>query len=362
MAEKYNRRPKTDWNTFTSFIVKSLQILDENGKVHGELPNLSADDLKKIYKYMVLGRLADEKMLSLQRQGRIGTFASIKGQEASNVATAYALEKDDWMFQSFRENGAALLRGIPLENIVLYYGWDERGDIFPEGTNVFTVSVPVSTQCLHAVGFSWAQKLQKKNTVTMVYFGDGATSEGDFHEAMNFAGVFKLPVVFVCQNNQFAISVPREKQSASSTLAQKAIAYGFDGIQVDGNDVFAVYKATKDAVEKARSGGGPTFIECYTYRMSDHTTADDAGKYRDQQEVEEWKKKDPIDRLKNYMTSKGFWSTKDEEKLLADLQKQIEDAIKKAESIKPPEVEDIFKYTYKQMPWFLKEQLESLKE
>ncbi len=358
MAEKYERLPKTKWNEIHTFNVKTLQILDEKGKVVSEMPKLAESDLKAMYKHMLLGRVLDDKMLSLQRQGRLGTFAQIKGQEASNVGSAYALDKDDWVFQSFRENASVVLRGVPLEKLLLYYGWDERGNSYPESVNVFPVSVPVSTQMLHATGFAWAQKIQGKKTATMVYFGDGATSEGDFHEAMNFAGVFKLPIVFVCQNNQFAISVPREKQSVSGTLAQKAIAYGFEGIQVDGNDILAVYKASKDAVEKARKGDGPTLIECYTYRIGDHTTADDAKKYRTEKELSEWIKRDPIERLRKYMESKKIWSKKDEKKLLAELQKIVDVAVKKAESIKDPPIEDIFKYMYAEMPWFLKEQME----
>ena len=349
------------WNSTKTFQIKTLQILDEQGRV-GKLPRLSAVDIKKVYRFMVLSRVFDEKMLSLQRQGRIGTFASIRGQEASNVGIGYAMSKEDWLFPSFRETGTSLVLGLPMENILLYYGGDERGMKIPEKVNHFPITVPVSTQALHAVGFAWAQKLQKKKAVAVTVFGDGSTSEGDFHEAMNFAGVFKIPTVFVCQNNQWAISVPRERQSASETLAQKAIAYGFQGVQVDGNDVFAVYHAVKDAVEKARKGGGPTLVECFTYRMSDHTTADDWKKYRSQDEVDEWRKKDPIDRLRKYMESKKLWKKSDEKKLLKEAEKLVETAVKKFESIKPPDIEDIFRYTYAEMTPELKEQMERLKE
>ncbi len=351
------------WNTTKSFHIQTLQLLDENGSTVGKLPKkLTTYDIKKLYKFMVLSRLLDDKMLALQRQGRLGTFASIRGQEASNVGIGYAMKKGSWLFPSFRENGTVITLGLPMENILLYYGGDERGSKIPEKINTFPVTVPVSTQALHAVGFAWAQKLQKKKTVCVTVFGDGATSEGDFHEAMNFAGVFRLPVVFVCQNNQWAISVPREKQSASDTLAQKAIAYGFEGVQVDGNDVFAVYHAVRVALEKARKGGGPTFIEAYTYRMSDHTTADDQTKYRDQKEVEEWKKRDPIDRLRKYMESKKLWKKSDEKKLLKESERLVEQAVKRFESIKSPEIDDIFKYTYKEMTPELEEQLEKLNE
>lgn len=347
--------------TVGKFEVKYLQILDPTGKLIGK-SDLKEKDILKMYRYMVLGRLVDNKMLAMQRQGRIGTFAQIKGQEASNIGAAYALEKQDWLVPSFRENAALFLRGLPLENIIQYYGWDERGNIIPKGVNVFPTAIPVGTQLLHAVGFAWAGKFQKKKYVVMTFFGDGATSEGDFHEAMNFAGNFKLPVVFVCQNNQFAISVPRKKQTASKTLAQKAIAYGFEGVQVDGNDVFAVYHAAKKAIKKARKGGGPTMIECITYRMGDHTTSDDASKYRSEKEVKEWEKKDPIDRLKKYMEKKKIWDKKKEDALQKELTKLIETSVKKAESIPKPKIEDIFKYMYAKMTPELKEQLEYLKE
>ena len=350
------------WNASKSFQIRTLQVLDENGKLVNKLPKLTALDIKKMYRFMVLSRVFDGKLLALQRQGRLGTFAQILGQEASNVGIGYAMGKDDWLFPSFREHGTSIVLGLPMENIILYYSGDERGMQIPEKVKHFPITVPVSTQNLHAVGFAWSQKLQKKKSVAVTVFGDGATSKGDFHESMNFAGVFKVPVVFVCQNNQWAISVPRERQSSSETLAQKAVAYSFEGVQVDGNDVFAVYQSVKEAVEKARKGGGPTLVECFTYRMSDHTTADDWKKYRDPKEVEEWKKKDPIDRLRKYMETKKLWRKSDEKKLLKESEKLVEAAVKRAESIKPPEVDDIFKYTYKEMTPELKEQMDKLKE
>ena len=366
MVTKSSRKTKVNsslkWNISKSFQIKTLQILDESSKLVGKIPQgLTKTDIKKIYRFMVLSRILDDKMLSLQRQGKLGTFAQIKGQEASNVGIGYSMGKEDWLFPSFRENGASITIGLPIENILLYYGGDERGMEIPEKVNHFPISVPVSTQTLHAVGFAWSQKLQKKKGSVVTVFGDGATSKGDFHEAMNFAGVFNLPVVFVCQNNQYAISVPREKQSASESLAQKAVAYGFEGLQVDGNDIFAVYQAVKQSLEKAQKGGGPTFIECVTYRISDHTTADDQTKYRDQKEVESWKKKDPIDRLRKYMESEKIWKKSDEKELLKECNKLIELALKKAESIKPLSIEDIFKYTYKEMTPELIDQLRKLK-
>ena len=243
-----------------------------------------------------------------------------------------------------------------MEMLYQYWGGDQRGMEIPEKTNLFTVAIPVASQIPHAVGFAWGAKLKGDNIAVVVYFGDGATSEGDFHEALNFAGVFKVPVVFVCQNNQWAISVPRSRQSAAETLAQKAIAYGFSGVQVDGNDVFAVYRATKEALEKARNGS-PTLIECYTYRISDHTTADDAKRYRPQEEVEAWIKKDPIDRLRKYMASKNMWSEDYEKQVRSEAVARVEEAVKKAEAIQPAGKEDVFKYMFADMPQQLKDEM-----
>lgn len=224
------------------------------------------------------------------------------------------------------------------------------------------MSVPVGTHLLHAVGYAWGMKLKKKNACAIVYFGDGATSEGDFHEALNFAGVFQVPVVFLNQNNQWAISVPRSAQTHSQTLAQKAIAYGFSGIQVDGNDVFAVYKATKDALDKARKGGGPTYIEAYTYRMDDHTTADSSVRYRDAKEIAAWAKKDPIDRLRKYMEKKKIWSKKDEEKLHEACSTEVEKAVADAEKVPSPDPKDMFRYMYAEPTHVLQKEMEELQE
>ena len=264
-----------------SFHVKRLDILDERGDVDESLmPPLSEKEITRMYELLVLSRTYDHYALSLQREGRLGTFPSILGQEASQIGSAFAVEKTDWVFPSFREMGVYITLGYPMHMLFQYWIGDERGFRIPDELNIFPLCVPVGTQIPHAVGAAMAAKYRGDKIAVITYFGDGGTSEGDFHEGFNIAGVFKLPVVFICQNNQWAISVPREKQTASKTLAQKAFAYGFEGIQVDGNDVFAVYKATKEALEKAKKGNGPSFIECFTYRMSDHTTADDASRYR----------------------------------------------------------------------------------
>ncbi|QQG40087.1 MAG: pyruvate dehydrogenase (acetyl-transferring) E1 component subunit alpha [Candidatus Aenigmatarchaeota archaeon] len=348
--------------TLAKFSVEYLQILDENGRADETLmPVLGDARVREFYEQMVRGRVFDETALALQREGRMGTYASIRGQEASNVGPALAMDKEDWLFPAFREDASMVARGVSMEALLRYWGWDERGNDVRD-VNVFPVAVPVSTQIPHAAGFAWAMKLRKKRVATLVYFGDGATSKGDFAEALNLAGVFNLPVVFVCQNNQWAISVPRAKQSAAETLAQKAIAYGFPGIQVDGNDVFATYVATKEAIRRAKEGNGPTLIECFTYRMSDHTTADDAKKYRDAKQVAEWEKKDPIKRLQLYMKAKGLWSESYERALREQTRKEVDEAVKKYESMPPAQIEDMFRYTYAEMTPQLKEQLGYLKK
>ncbi|MGQ9646643.1 MAG: pyruvate dehydrogenase (acetyl-transferring) E1 component subunit alpha [Thermodesulfobacteriota bacterium] len=341
---------------------KMFQILRPDGTLQPDKsPPISDQETLALYQKMTLIRLADQRCLSLQRQGRFGTYAPIWGQEACQVASASVLKKGDWVFPAFREIGAALIMGIPLKNFLLYWMGDEMGSRAPEGINFMPISIPVGSQTLHAVGAAWAAKLKGDQAVALVYFGDGATSEGDFHEAMNFAGVFKAPVIFFCQNNQYAISVPRSIQTASKTLAQKAIAYGFDGIQVDGNDLFGVMVATREAVEKARSGGGPTLIEGVTFRFGPHTTADDPTKYRTEKEIERWKTLDPIVRLRLYLKEKGLWNEEIEQRIAEEAQKEIDQAVKDAEAVPPPTVEDLFKYVFAQMTGPLREQLEYLK-
>lgn len=333
-----------------SFNVRRLDILDENGNPdESMMPPVSDEDIKRFYEVMVLARTFDQRALNLQREGRIGTYASILGQEASQIGSALALEKTDWAFPSFRENGVYIARGHPPYKILQYWGGDERGLVTERDVNVFPVCIPVATHVPHASGAAMAAKYRGDRIAVVAYFGDGGTSEGDFHEGLNFAGVFRLPIVFICQNNQWAISVPREKQTAAKTLAQKAIAYGFEGIQVDGNDIFAVYKATRDALDKARRGEGPTFIECFTYRMSDHTTADDASRYRTKEEVEIWKTRDPIQRLKLFMQKKGLWTEDYQRELEARSKSAVDEAEKKAESVGHPDPRDMFNHTYQKI-------------
>jgi pyruvate dehydrogenase E1 component alpha subunit len=341
---------------------KMFQILKPDGTLHPEFkPPISDQETLQLYNKMVFIRMADQKALMLQRQGRMGTYAPIWGQEACQVGSAAVLQKGDWVFPAFRELGATLMMGIPLKTIYLYWMGNEEGSRAPEGVNVMPVSIPVGTHPLHAVGTAWAAKIKGDKIVTISYFGDGATSKGDFHEAMNFAGVFKVPTLFFCQNNQFAISVPRKIQTASETIAQKAIAYGMDGIQVDGNDLFAVYTVTKEAVDKARSGGGATLIEGVTYRFGPHTTADDPTKYRKEDEIERWKPLDPLVRLRLYLKERGIWSDEVEKRMTEEAQKEIDQAVIDAEAVPAPELEEIFKYVYAEMTPQLKEQMEYLK-
>ncbi len=314
--------------------IDHLSILTEDGKLDKSLePDLSDELLLKLQHSMLLSRRFDERMLKLQRMGRIGTFAPVKGQEASQLGIVAAMRKTDWMVPSFRETTAYLWRGTPMENILLTFGGFYQGNEVPEDGRDLLVSVPVGTQPLHAVGIGYGIKYDGRDEVVATFFGDGATSEGDFHEALNMAGVYQAPVLFVCQNNQWAISIPREKQTRAKTIAQKAIAYGIPGIQVDGNDILAVYVAAEEAVERARQGGGPTLIENVTYRLSVHTTADDPSKYRDEKEVEEWSKKDPLPRFNKYLMEKGLLTEKRLEELEEEVTEEIRVAVEKAETM-----------------------------
>ena len=343
---------------------KMFQIMDENSNITNEeyMPDLNKEELLTMYENMIQTREADLKALMYQRQGRMLTYAPNIGQEAAQVGSAFALEKKDWMVPSFRELGAWLTRGADLKMIYLYWYGNEFGSYMPEDLKILPVSVPIASHLNHAVGISWASTLQGKDEVSIAYFGDGATSQGDFHEAMNWAGAFNTPTVFLCQNNQFAISVPRASQTSSETIAQKAVAYGMPGIQVDGNDILAMYVATKTAIERARRGEGPTLIEAYTYRIGAHTTSDDPTRYRTDDEVEVWKKKDPIDRMKKYLIDKGYLNEEENDRLVEKCGKIAEEAFKYVETNGKTKLDDIFKYHYKEMTPQLLEQMEEYKE
>ncbi len=317
-----------------TFSVSFLQVLDETGNLDAALePDLGENDLVGLYRSMVMAREADQRMLKLQRQGRMGTFGPCTGQEASACAPTFAMTEKDWFVGAFRELGGRLMRGDTLCNHLLFYNGFEEGAALPRENRTLPISIIVGSQTLHAVGLGYAMKYRgEKDSAVVVFLGDGATSEGDFHEAMNFAAVWQAPVVFICQNNQWAISIPRSNQTRSATLAQKAIAYGMPGIQVDGNDALAMYKATREALERAYAGEGPTFIEAVTYRMMMHTTADDPTRYRTDDEVEKWKERDPLKRFRVYLEKKGIWDDKRQEVLEAEVKAEIDATVKDFES------------------------------
>jgi 2-oxoisovalerate dehydrogenase E1 component alpha subunit len=266
---------------------------------------LKEEELRELYRLMALTRRADLEATALQRQGELAVYPPLIGQEAAQVGSAFALEESDWIFPSYRELGAAVVRGIDLVEYLHFYRATWHGGTYDANAHRFgMVSVPVGSQILHAVGYAMGAKLDEISLATLVYFGDGATSEGDFHEGCNFAAVFRSPVVFFCQNNQWAISVPLSAQTAAP-IWRKADAYGFPGVQVDGNDVLAVYQVTKEAAARARDEGTPTLIEAVTYRIGPHSTADDASRYRPGEEVDQWKAMDPLDRYRSWLASSG---------------------------------------------------------
>src|SRR5436309_8848488 len=329
------------------FQVEYLSILDSDGNLDTALePKLADNELKSLYRAMLIGRRLDERMVRLQRQGRIGTFAPTKGQEAAQMGSIFTLRPTDWMVPSFRETAAMIWRGWPIEKLLRFFaGHLEGGQPEPDQHDL-PITIPVATQLPHAVGLAYAAQYRGDDVVVMAYFGDGATSEGDFHEALNFAGVWHVPVVFVCQNNQWAISVPLKKQTHSRTIAQKALAYGLPGIQVDGNDVLAVYAASREAVERARAGDGPTLIECVTYRLGVHTTADDPTKYRTDQEVREWERKDPLTRFRAYLEKKDLL----EDGLEQRVDEEIAQAVRRFEAAPPADPPTMFEHAYATPP------------
>ncbi|WP_096440601.1 pyruvate dehydrogenase (acetyl-transferring) E1 component subunit alpha [Alteribacter populi] len=338
------------------------QIIDGNGNLIDSTfgSEITEELLKELYTKMLRARTLDRKSANLQRQGRIGTYAPFEGQEAAQVGSASALEKGDWMFPTYRDHAATLTFGHSLSTILLYWKGRVEGCVPPEGKNIFPPAVPIATQLPHATGAALAEKRKGSDRVSIAYFGDGATSEGDFHEGLNFASVFKAPVVFFNQNNGYAISVPIEKQMNSKTIAQKSVSYDIDGVRVDGNDVFAVYFETKKAIEKARKGEGPTLIEAVTWRYGAHTTADDPTKYRDQElSAEKRKLTDPLLRIERYMEKQGVW----EEGWKAQVQKQCEEEIEKAvvemEAYPEADVNDIFDHVFEEPTWTIKQQKEA---
>lgn len=314
--------------------VERLSILGPDGRVDPRLdPKPDDETLRTLLTAMLRARRFDERLVRLQRTGKIGTYPPLKGQEAAQIGTVSVLRDDDWVVPTYREMGVQLWRGWPMEQIIAYRsGWQEANRV-PDGLNDLPPSVVVGSQPLHAVGIAYALRMRRADSVALTYFGDGASSQGDVMEALNFAGVWRAPVVFVCMNNQWAISMPRARQTASQTIAQKAVAFGFDGIQVDGNDLLAVRLATEEAVRRARDGGGPTLIEAVTYRLEGHTTVDDPRKYRSEEELREWRRRDPIDRVVRYARSRGAIDDGWLERTEARIAHEIAEAIERAERL-----------------------------
>jgi len=324
-----------------------FQRLTPDGTLKGKDPNLSPETLRRLYEELIFGRLFDEKSTNLSTLREIGTYAPGKGQEACQIGPVNALEKGDWYVPMYRDSAGMLAFGLPALKLLLYWGGDERGMQIPEDINMLPLAVPVATQLPHAAGLAMAKRIRGEKAVTYVVTGDGGTSKADFHEALNFAGVYDLPVVFGVENNQWALSVKRKAQTASKTIAQKAVAYGFEGILVDGNDVIASYEATKYAVDKARRGGGPTLIEYSTYRLGPHTTAElVSNKLKAPDEIAEWEKKSPIVRLEKYLRSRGLLDDRSKEAVAEAAQARMTDAIAAYRSTPPPAPTSIFDYTY----------------
>ncbi len=337
---------------------KMLQVMDNDGKIINPKwkPDITDEFVLESYKFMSFARLADVMAVSFQRQGRMYTYPPNLGQEAIHCAIGKQVRQQDWLVSAFREMGLWLLKGARLSDLFLYWGGYEDGSKFPGAANMLPIAVPIASQLPHAVGIGYAIKYRKEDSVVFAFVGDGGTSQGDFHESLNFAAVWKVPVIFVIQNNQYAISVPVSKQTASVNLAVKAIAYGMPGIKVDGNDFFAVYKATEEAIKHAKSGKGPVLMEALTYRRGAHTTSDDPSLYRTDKEEKEWEEKDPLKRMRGYLASKGLWKEGDDEPLIEQYKKEIEKEFAVSENYPPYPVDDVFKYMFKDMPPDLKQQ------
>ena len=343
--------------------IEHVSILDEHGKFDAKLGKglISDEDVVKLYEAMRMSRQFDEVAFKLQRSGRMGTYPQNKGQEATSLGAAYALERSDWMVTCYRENTGLFWHGLPMEHILLHWMGDERGNHIPEDVNATPLSIPIGTQMLHATGIAWANKYRKNGSIACTFFGDGASSEGDFHEAANFAANLDLPVIFFCQNNGWAISVPTKIQCSAPTVAQRGLAYGMDVVQCDGNDLFAVVKVMRDAIKLARKENRPTFIEAVTYRLGDHTTADDARRYRDADELEAWVKRDPLVRLRLYMAERNLWDDAREAALDERAKAEISAVVKRAEEITPPVTTDMFDSMYETLPPEIARQRETMR-
>jgi 2-oxoisovalerate dehydrogenase E1 component alpha subunit len=331
--------------------------LNEQAQLMRPLPDsLTQETLLELYRVMVLMRIFDKKAIALQRTGKMGTYAPINGQEAISTAIGHAMRSEDVLVPYYRDYAAQYQRGVQLSEILSYWGGDERGSQFVDQNEDLPICVPIASQCLHAAGVAFAFKYRNQARVAVTCLGEGGSSEGDFYEAMNVAGVWNLPIVFVVNNNQWAISVPLSKQTASQTIAQKAIAAGFEGIQVDGNDVLALRENLSKAVEKARTGGGPTLIEALTYRLCDHTTADDASRYQPREEVEKANPKEPIVRMKQFLEAQGYWNEEAEKTLIASASAMVQAEVEHYFERSPQKIQSIFDYHFAELPDYLIEQ------
>ncbi len=342
---------------------KILSVIDNDGEVIRPdlIPDLTDETVVKAYKTMLFERVADEMAISYQRQGRMFTYPSNKGHEAIHAAAGMIIGPDDWLVPAFREIGVMLAKGVTMKEIFLYYNGNEHGSNFKNAPRVLPVNVPIGTQLSHAVGIGYSIKYRKKNDIVFTFIGDGGTSEGDFSESLNFAGVWQVPVIFTIQNNQYAISVPVSTQTKSVNLAVKSIAFGIPGIKVDGNDFFAMYLAYREASEHARTGKGAVLIEALTYRSGAHTTSDDPSRYRTKEEEERWGLSDPMPRLKKFMERKGIWK-EDEDSLRDQYKNEIDNQFLEAENFAPYSLDDVFEYMYTEMPEDLKKQKEEYEQ
>jgi len=348
--------------TVAEFKVDYIQYLNANSELVQPLPDDAKDTpfLVELYSNMVKTRLFDAKAVALQRTGKLGTFPSSLGQEAVAVGMGSAMSQEDIFCPYYRDQGAMFIRGVKMEELLTYWGGDERGSNFEKAKEDFPIAVPVSSQCLHAVGCGFAIKYRKQERAVVTTVGDGGTSKGDFYEAINLAGDWNLPVVFVINNNQWAISVPLSAQTHCQTLAQKAIAAGFKGIQVDGNDVIAVYDQVHKALINAKAGQGPTLIEAVTYRLCDHTTADDAKRYFDMACYESAQQLEPIQRLRNYLIKEGAWSEAKENELTEKYQQEVDEAVNRYLTLPKQPATAIVDFLYESWPANLIDQRDEL--
>ncbi|WLD94998.1 pyruvate dehydrogenase (acetyl-transferring) E1 component subunit alpha [Alkalihalobacillus sp. AL-G] len=344
---------------------ETFQILDEEGEIVNKeaMPDLSDEDLQELMKRMVYTRIWDQRAISLNRQGRLGFYAPVAGQEASMLGSHYALDKEDFILPGYRDVPQIVFHGLPLYQAFLFSRGHFHGNQVPEGVNVIAPQIIIGAQITQTAGVALGLKKRGKKNIAITYTGDGGASQGDFYEGINFAGAFNAPAVFVVQNNRFAISVPVEKQSAAKTIAQKAVAAGIHGIQVDGMDVLAVYVATKQARERAMNEEGPTLIETLTYRYGPHTMAgDDPTRYRTEDMDNEWEKKDPLVRFRKYLESKDLWSEEKENEVVEKAKEEIKAAIKKTDETPKQKVTDLIDIMYEKLPKNLEEQMEEYKE